>query len=132
MSQENVELARRSIEALNRRDLDAYLALMADDVQAAPRLTAIEGGYRGHDGIHQWWKVLFETWPDFAARVVGDIHAEKDVTFTTVVAKGRGRESALPLEWTVCWGARWRDGRCLKWGVFDTRAEALEAVDLSE
>jgi ketosteroid isomerase-like protein len=132
MSQENVELARRSIEALNRRDLPAYLALMADDVEAAPRLTAIEGGYRGHEGLRQWWKLVFETWPDFAARVVGDVDTEKDVTFTTVVAMGRGRESALPLEWTVCWAARWRDGKCLQWGVFDARSEALEALSLSE
>src|SRR3954468_3054796 len=132
MSQQNVDLARQSIEALNRRDLDAYLTLMADDVEAAPRLTAIEGGYRGHDGISRWWKLVFETWPDFSARVVGDIHSEKDVTFTSVLAKGRGRESALPLEWTVCWVARWSDGKCLQWGVFDTHAEALEAVGLSE
>jgi hypothetical protein len=67
-----------------------------------------------------------------AARVIGEIFEENDVTFTTVITRGRGRESALPLEWTVCWGACWRDGKCLQWGVFDTRAEALEAVGLSE
>ena len=42
MSQENVELTYRAIDAFNRRDLDAYLALMDDDVEAVSRLGAIE------------------------------------------------------------------------------------------
>ena len=53
MSQENVELARRSIDAINRRDLDAYLALVDDDVEAVSRLAPIEGGHHGHDGIRR-------------------------------------------------------------------------------
>ena len=33
MSQENMELAYRAFDALNRRELDAFLALMADDIE---------------------------------------------------------------------------------------------------
>jgi len=36
MSQENVELHYRSIDAVNRRDLAAFLALMDRDVEAVP------------------------------------------------------------------------------------------------
>jgi hypothetical protein len=56
MSQENVELVHRLIEAVNRRDLDAALALMDDDVEVASRIVAIEGGLRGHDGVRLWWQ----------------------------------------------------------------------------
>ena len=49
MSQEHVELARQAYDALNRRDLGAFLALMDADVEALPRVVAIEGGYHGHD-----------------------------------------------------------------------------------
>jgi ketosteroid isomerase-like protein len=54
MSHENVELARRAYDALNRRDLDAFLALMDADVEAFPRVVAIEGGFHGHEGIRRW------------------------------------------------------------------------------
>ena len=54
MSQENVELVHLLIEALNRRDLDAALALMDDDVEVASRIVVIEGGLRGHDGVRHW------------------------------------------------------------------------------
>ena len=43
MSQENVGLARRSIDAISRHDLSAYLDLMDDEIEAVSRLSAIEG-----------------------------------------------------------------------------------------
>jgi hypothetical protein len=46
MSQENVELAHRSVDAINRRDLDAYLSLMDVDIAAISRLAAIEAPFR--------------------------------------------------------------------------------------
>jgi hypothetical protein len=33
MSQENVEVVLQAIEALNRRDVDAFLALVSPDVE---------------------------------------------------------------------------------------------------
>ena len=49
MSQENVELQHRLTDAFNRRDLDAFLRLTDEDVEANPRTGAMEGGYHGHD-----------------------------------------------------------------------------------
>jgi hypothetical protein len=51
MSQGNVELVRRSIDAFNQRDRGSYLALMDDNVEAIPRGARMEGSYLGHDGI---------------------------------------------------------------------------------
>ena len=47
MSAENVELSYRAAEAFNRRDLDAFLALQANDVEGVPLASDMEGGYRG-------------------------------------------------------------------------------------
>ena len=132
MSEENVELARRSIDALNRRDLDAYLALMDDDIEAISRLVAIEGAFEGHDGIRRWWQTLFDIWPDFTVEVVAIDSVVGDVTLGTMRLRGRGATSDIPLHWSVCAVGRWRSGKCLWWGNYETRAEALEAVGLSE
>ena len=50
-SQENVELIYRGIDAYNRRDLDAFLALCDPEVEFYSRLIEVEGGgpLRGHD-----------------------------------------------------------------------------------
>jgi ketosteroid isomerase-like protein len=68
MSQ-NVELLDRSYDALNRRDLDAYLALIDPEAEFTPRISQLEGGsvYRGHDGVREWWLTLFAVFPDFSS-----------------------------------------------------------------
>jgi hypothetical protein len=58
MSRENVDLALRAFEAVNRRDLDAFLALMDDDVEVVTRIAVIEGGLHGHGGMRFWWENL--------------------------------------------------------------------------
>lgn len=131
MSQENVDLAHRSIDAVNRRDLDAFLALMHEDVESVSRIVAIEGGLHGHDGVRRWWENWFEAFPDYrfevaATRDLGDL------TLTSFRAVGRGGGSKLPLEDKAYLAIRWRDGAAVRWQVFNTEAEALEAVGPSE
>ncbi len=71
MSQENVEFHYRAIDAFNRRDLDAFLALMDDDVEVVPRAGAMEGerSYRRHDGVRRWWNNLLDVFPDWNVEV---------------------------------------------------------------
>ena len=89
MSQENVELARRAFDAFNRRDFDAFLELMDPEVEAASQLVAIEGGYRGHEGIRRWWESVFEVFPDFTLGVV-EVRDLGDLTLSeTLEAVGR-------------------------------------------
>jgi len=131
MSQENVELAHQLIDALNRRDLRAYLALMHPGVVAVPRLGGIEGDYRGHDGIRRWWEDFAEFLPDFVIDVV-TVRDAAGLTLLHTRMRGHGRGSATPLDEPIWTAMEWRDGKCLWWASFDTEAEALEAVGLRE
>jgi ketosteroid isomerase-like protein len=78
MSRKNLDLALRLYELFNRRDLDAVLALMHDEVEIEPRLGALEGEFRGHEGVRRWWNDLLDALPDYVAEVekleaVGDL-----------------------------------------------------------
>ena len=72
MSQENLELAHRASEALNRRDFDAFVALIDPEVEFTTRFMEMEGDayYRGHDGIREWWRTLLAVFPDFSVEVL--------------------------------------------------------------
>ena len=131
MSQENVELVHRLIEALNRRDLDAALALMDDDVEVASRIVVIEGGLRGHDGVRHWWQNWLDTWPDYKVEIV-EVRDGGDVTVAAFRSLGHGAGSELPFQETVWQLCRWRAGKCVAWRIFTNRDEALEAAGLSE
>src|SRR5688500_5369215 len=109
MSQANIDRAYEAADALNRRDLDAYLDLVDEDIEAVSRLVHVDGGFRGHDGIRRWWESLFDTWPDFASEVVELRALGDDLTLTAVNLRGHGAGSGIPWEWRVWLVARWRD-----------------------
>ena len=131
MSQENVELHYRTLDAVNRRDLGALLALMDDGVEAVPLIAAMEGGYHGHDGIRRWWANLLDAFPDFAIEIV-EVRDVGDVTVMAVRIRGHGADSDTPVEQMIWHAVRWGRERCIWWGSFDTLAEALESLGLSE
>jgi ketosteroid isomerase-like protein len=129
-SQANVELVRRAFEAFNRRDRDAFLALMADDVEAESRLAAFEGGYHGHEGTMRWWDSVLETFPDYAPQIE-EARDLGDATVVRFLARGHSAGSSTPLIDPAWHAARWRDGRCVWWRICGTEAEALEAIERS-
>jgi ketosteroid isomerase-like protein len=131
MSQENVELALRAFDAFNGRDLEAFLALMDEDVEIVTRIAAIEGVRRGHDGMRSWWESMLTAFPDYDVEVV-DVRDLEDVTLASLRALGRGAGSDVPFEDLLWHGTRWRRGKCVWWRAFATEDEALEAVRLSE
>src|SRR5438445_7361926 len=108
MSQQNVELLHRAIDAFNRRDLDAYLALMDPGVEFTPYERAVEGlgPYRGHDGVRTWWEEAFAVLPDFSA----DLYEVRDLGDITV-ARGRlrgiGAGSGAAFERTLWLANEW-------------------------
>jgi SnoaL-like domain len=131
MSQENVELAYRRVDAFNRRDWDALVLLIDDEAELESRLVAVEGDYHGHDGLRRWWEDILGAFPDYTAEVE-DARDLGDVTLTLVRGRAHGAGSAAPVidpSWEL---TRWRDGRLVWWRSYATEREALEAAGLRE
>ena len=129
MSEANVELLHQAIDAFNRRDLDAYLALQDSRVEFTPYERAVEGlgPYLGHDGIRTWWENSFEPFPDLSA----DYHEFRDLGDIAVASgrlHGTGAGSGARFERTLWLASEWRDGKTVWWHAFDSEAEALDAA----
>jgi ketosteroid isomerase-like protein len=131
MSRENLELAHRMVDAFNRRDLDALLALMDDDVEGAPPLASMEGNYHGHAGIRRWWESLFSGLPDFTIEVV-EARDLGDLTIGVLHNRAHGAASHTPVEQRLWLVGEWRNRKVVWWHTFRSEAEALEAVGLRE
>lgn len=131
MSQENVELFHRALAAMNEQDLDAFLAVMDDQVEAVPRIAAVDGAYRGPAGIRDWWNGLYGVFPDLTVEVI-QLRDPGDLTVAAIRLRGNAVGSDIPINegvWHVAW---WRDGRCIRWGLYGTENEAREAVGPAE
>ena len=131
MSEGNVQLLHRSIDALNRRDLEAFLALMDQDIEVLSRIAAVEGGLHGHEGIRLWWDNWLEAFPDYRQEVVG-VRDHGDVLVSTFRAVGHGANSRFPFEESAWLASQWRNGRCVWWQACSSEAEALDAAGLAE
>ena len=63
MSQENVDRMRRTNDAFNRRDLEAWLLNADPDVRISSSCIGQE--FQGLDGAREWWREVTEAMPDF-------------------------------------------------------------------
>ena len=124
-----MEVAHRTVEAFNRRDLDAFLALMDEEVEAVPRLASMEGNYQGHAGIRRWWESLFEALPDFTIEVV-EVRGIGDLTLAVLRNLAHGAASGTLTQERLWLVSEWRDGKVIWARTFASEAEALEAVEL--
>jgi ketosteroid isomerase-like protein len=134
MTEENVEIVTRTIDAWNRGDLDGVLAGAHPDLEWHPVLPAgVEGSggvYRGLDEARQFWAEFWDMFDEFritiqSARAVG--------TSVLVLAQIQGRaHSGVPVD--SSWGAvfEMRDGLCVKTESFLDHKSALEAAAPSE
>jgi len=96
MSQENVEIAKRLMDAYNRRDVDAYVDCATPDFELVPVFVgAVEGGsYQGREGIERVFEATRDTWDDY--RIVADEFRDLgDRVLMVGRAEGRGR---VPIE----------------------------------
>ena len=110
MSQENIERLHRGYDDFNRRDLDAFLALMDPEVELTTRFMEVEGTpyYRGHDGVRGWWRTLLGVFPDFSVETI-DVRDLGDSLIVAVRVRGHGVAGGPRIGQS---GAEYCQGRC--------------------
>ena len=134
MSEENVALARKAVDAINRGDFDALLAFLSPDVvwEALEGVTGIGELYRGRAGVREWIELMWENAEEGVHIEIEQItDLGDDRVFIAVVLTARRRGSGVPFEyrtWQIVWFA---DGLITRRQVFWTRAEALKTAGLS-
>jgi ketosteroid isomerase-like protein len=135
MSEENVALARKAIDALNRGDLDALLAFLSPDVvwEALEGVPGIGELYRGRAGVREWIELMWENAQEGVHIEIEQItDLADDRVFIAVVLTARRRGSGVPFEYRTWQIVRFADGLITRRQVFWTRAEALKTAGLRE
>src|SRR5690242_17122271 len=85
MSQENVELVRRQIEALDRRDLDGVMNNVAEDGVLDGRVHRVEGRAAIRRFLDDWFRAYEEN--NYELEEVSDLGG--GVVFAVVIQDGR-------------------------------------------
>jgi ketosteroid isomerase-like protein len=132
MSQENVEAVRRIFEAWASGDwsigndyLDEHaVCVVSSDFPAF-------GAYYGIDGIRTYWRDFVAQWERLTFEAT-DLQAVGDTVLAEATQHAKGRASGIEGDISYFILFTFRGGRVVRMESVMTRAEALEAVGLSE
>ena len=114
--------------AINSGDLDAFLAVIAEDVVFTSLVAEAEGAvFRGHPGVRAWWETVRGAFDGVSWEL---LEVRQPVDDCVVIHfRMAGVLSGVPLEQPMWQTVRsGEDGRITWWGIFRTEREALEAV----
>ena len=134
MSQENVELVMSLYDAVQRKDYERPFEVWDEDLvwdMSGFGLPDMAKVYRGHDGLREFWSAWLAAWETLEFKTpVAEDHG--DHVIVEVEQRNRGRGSGVEVDFHYFQAFTVRDGRVRASYMADTRAEALEAVGLSE
>jgi ketosteroid isomerase-like protein len=132
MSQANVEVVRRSIEAYEREGLDGSLRYYDPEIEWTSTDAYIEPAtYRGHAGVRRYLGAPEEEFDDLRIEPVVLIDAGEKV-ISSVRISGRGKASGAPVTLTLISLGSVRAGLIYRVRNYPDMAAALEAAGLSE
>jgi ketosteroid isomerase-like protein len=133
MSEEHVDAVRRSFDAWNRGDVDAWLQHAHPEIEWVSEIaTRVEGPmvYRGLAEMRRYWDEWHELWA-----VAIELTEVRDLG-ETVIALGRvrtrGEASGVGLEQPIAYVFEFEDGLARRARSYFNTREALAAVGLSE
>ena len=133
MSEENLQMVRRSYEAFNRGDLDGMVADLAPEFEYVTTGAVPGTGdmYRGPDGMKRFTEALWGEFDD-ANVEVNELIEAGDQVLVSLTMRGRGKQSGVETSWDIwqLWTAK--DGKGIRGQAFTNKAEALKAAGLSE
>jgi uncharacterized protein len=98
LSQDNVEVIRRAIEAFNSGDVEQMLALVDPALEWRPAFgAATDGGtaYTGHAGFREYWRGTQDVWDHFHFSPERFVDDDENVV---VIGRGSGRAKGSGVE----------------------------------
>ncbi|MGH2961036.1 MAG: nuclear transport factor 2 family protein [Solirubrobacterales bacterium] len=134
MSQENVEVVRGIIDAINRGDIDAVVESATEDFVTdwSNSRGLLSGIHRGRDQVREAFESFLEPWDSLRWEPEELIELDEDRVLTVSRLQMRGRGSGVEVNasgasiWTI------RDRRAAAITLYQSKAEALEAAAVRE
>jgi ketosteroid isomerase-like protein len=137
MSEENVEIAREHLDALNafmRGEIssETWLALWDEEAQFYPLRAQLESGfYLGHDGLLRFVAELAEDFEEVRFEIE-ETRDAGDQVLGIGRFRARGRASGVDIDVPIGAVQRVRRGKIVYTRLFSEPADALEAAGLSD
>ena len=133
MSQENVEIVKAFTSLFEAGDRDAWRDYFDPDVvwDTSASTMPSAGIYHGHEGIERFFREWLGAWSDYKIEPSEYIDAGGSVVIV-FRQSGIGRDSGVRTEREFFAVYDLSDSKVVRYRLYESRQEALEAVGLSE
>ena len=133
MSQENVEVVQRWVDALNAEDMARFLDVWDRECEfLSVTGSQIDGTpYRRHEGVRRFWEERMETWTELrfdAERILEG--KDGDVVVAVGLLRGTGHASGVLVEQGLGVVFELRDRKIRSCRSYSDPKDALEAAGL--
>jgi|SRR5829696_2134906 len=133
MSQENVEITRQTLDAFNRGDKGAWLAMFDPDAEMVPAPEWPENApIRGAEAIWDFYVEVTGAWEEGLSEFGEVINAGADKVVANNRRDAHGRTSGAGVEFSYWTVGTYQNGKVVRIEWFADRAKALEAAKLRE
>jgi ketosteroid isomerase-like protein len=141
MSQENLELAKQGIAAINEAYAQDDIAPWREQVERIVDPEVVlesgidaftEGDWHGREGAVQFVTNQMEVLKKMWMRLDEFIEVDEDCFIVGITFGGQARHTAIPVEMHPFHVFTLRDGKILRWQVFLAREQAIAAAGLEE
>jgi ketosteroid isomerase-like protein len=91
---ESFKTLQAAFEAWNRRDIDAVLQYLREDVvwRTGRNLPDVDAVYKGHSGVRRFFREFMEPWDEISVEILDVIEDREDQVVVRVKFHARGRE----------------------------------------
>ncbi len=135
MSEENVEIFKRFVDAFNCRDVEAIVEVVDAGVEWRPAAAVAMGGeatvYRGHSGISEGLRDLHDSFAELQIEVF-EFQEVGDRVVGTGRIHTRGKGSGAEFDSVFGAVIEFKNGKAIQIRSYLDVGEALEAAGLSE
>jgi ketosteroid isomerase-like protein len=133
MPDENVDVARRTFDAICKRDIDGLLELYDPAIEFEP-LTGLEvenRGYHGHTGVRRYFEEVEQVWEQMLPHA-DDVRGIGDRVLIMGGCAVQGRGSGAMSDNPMAWVLTIHDGRVIRHHAYRNSEEALAEVGLQD
>jgi uncharacterized protein len=132
MSEEKVQLVMHCFDLFNRGEMEAMLRYVDPAIERTEGVE-VPGAtrYVGHAGLAMAYEHWASQWDDFRMELQELIDAGNDVVMVTH-HYGKGRASGAAVQAVVAYVWTVDNGQLVRFRIFNTKAQALEAVGRGE
>jgi len=133
VSQENLDVIRKWLEAWNSTDLDTFAGLFDGDAEVMTDPLWMEAGpFIGRAAVMSWYEGLKESWEGHDEIVLRELFEAGDKVVARLDWRVRGRASGIETNLDATSVNNIEQGKIVRQHWYFDHAQALKAVGLEE